>query len=58
VVYVDSGKAMLLSMYRNRVKAYHKMGYEIFEPHDMLGGSPSRTRRKVAAAEQQGLELG
>lgn len=58
VDYVDSSNAMLLSMYRNRVKAYHKMGYEIFEPHDMLGGSPSRTRRKVAAAEQQGLELG
>jgi superfamily II DNA or RNA helicase len=58
VDYVDSSNAMLLNMYRNRVKAYRKMGYEIREPHDMLGGSPSRTRWKVAAAEQQGLELG
>lgn len=58
VDYVDSSNAMLLSMYRNRVKAYRKMGYEIREPHDMLGGSPSRTRWKGAAAEQQGLELG
>ncbi len=57
VDYVDSSNAMLLNMYRNRVKAYHKMGYEIREPHDMLGGSPSRTRWKVAAAEQQGLDL-
>ncbi|NOS76468.1 MAG: DEAD/DEAH box helicase family protein [Nitrospira sp.] len=58
VDYVDSSNAMLLSMYRNRVKAYRKMGYEIREPHDMLGGSPSRVRGKSAAAEQQGLELG
>lgn len=58
VDYVDSSNAMLLSIYRNRVKAYRKMGYEICEPLDMLGGSPSRTRWKVAAAEQQGLELG
>jgi superfamily II DNA or RNA helicase len=56
--YVDSSNAMLLSMYRNRVKAYRKMGYEIREPHDMLGGYPSRTRGKRVAAEQQGLELG
>lgn len=58
VDYVDSSNAMLLSMYRNRIKAYRKMGYEIREPHDMLGGSPSRARGKGAAAEQQGLELG
>lgn len=56
--YVDSSNAMLLSMYRNRVKAYRKMGYEIREPHDMMGGGPSRTRGKGVAAEQQGLELG
>lgn len=58
VDYVDSSNAMLLSMYRNRVKAYRKMGYEIREPHNMMGGSPSRTRWKVAGAAQQGLELG
>ena len=58
VDYVDSSNAMLLSMYRNRVKAYRKMGYEIRQPQDMLGGSPSRARWKGAAAEQQGLELG
>lgn len=49
---------MLLSMYRNRVKAYRKMGYEIRQSQGMLRGSPSRTRWKVAATEQQGLELG
>jgi superfamily II DNA or RNA helicase len=58
VDYVDSSNAMFLSMYRNRVKAYRKMGYEIRQPQDMLGGSPSRARGKGAAAEQQGLELG
>ena len=58
VDYVDSSNAMLLSMYRNRVKAYRKMGYEIRQSQDMLGGSPSRARGKGAAAEQQGLELG
>jgi len=58
VDYVDSSNAMLLNMYRNRVKAYRKMGYEIREPRDMLGGNPSRSRGKVVAAEQQGLELG
>lgn len=55
--YVDSSNAMLLSMYRNRIKAYRKMGYEIREPHDMLGGRPSRAPGKAAVAEQQGLEL-
>lgn len=58
VDYVDSRNAMLLSMYRHRIKAYRKMGYELREPHDMLGESPPRTRWKVAAAERQGLALG
>jgi superfamily II DNA or RNA helicase len=57
VDYVDSSNAMLLNMYRNRIKAYRKMGYEIREPHDMLGGNPSRSRWKVVDPEQQGLEL-
>lgn len=57
VDYVDSSNAMLLKMYRNRVRAYRKMGYEIREPNDMLGGSTSQKLWKVAAAEQQGLEL-
>ncbi len=58
VDYVDSSNAMMLSMYRNRIKAYRKMGYKIREPHDMLGGSPSRAHGKGAATEQQGLDLG
>ncbi len=57
VDYVDSSQAMLVKMYRNRVKAYRKMGYEIREPHDMLGASPSKNLWKVAAQEQQGLGL-
>lgn len=30
--FVDSFNAMLLKMYRNRIKAYRQMGYEISQP--------------------------
>jgi len=55
--YVDSSYAMLLRMYRNRVKAYRKMGYEVHEPNNMPGGSPSRAHEKLMVTAQQGLEL-
>jgi len=30
--YVDSSWVVSLSMYRNRLRAYRKMGYEVEEP--------------------------
>jgi superfamily II DNA or RNA helicase len=38
--YVDSGMAVTLKMYRNRIKAYKEMGYTIVEP-DNLNGTKS-----------------
>ena len=35
--YVDSSSAMFLKMYRNRIKAYQEMGYQIEEPVGLLG---------------------
>lgn len=35
--YVDSYCAVSLKMYRNRIKAYRKMGYEIEEPGNLFG---------------------
>lgn len=35
--YVDSYCAVSLKMYRNRIKAYRKMGYEIAEPDNLFG---------------------
>jgi superfamily II DNA or RNA helicase len=35
--FVDSNSAMLVKMYRNRVKTYRKMGYTIEEPIGFLG---------------------
>lgn len=36
--YIDSSWAVSLSMYRNRLRAYRKMGYEVEGPGDLLGG--------------------
>lgn len=35
--YVDFSNAMLVKMYRNRIKAYRQMGYLINEPSGMMG---------------------
>ena len=40
--YVDSYCAVSLKMYRNRIKAYQNMDYEIIEPNRMFGGKSSR----------------
>ena len=36
--FVDSYSAMLLKMYKNRIKAYQKMGYLIQEPTGIFSG--------------------
>lgn len=36
--YVDSYCAVFIKMYRERVKAYRKMGYAIGEPEEFFGG--------------------
>jgi superfamily II DNA or RNA helicase len=36
--FVDSFSAMFLKMYRNRLQAYRKMGYQIEEPSRLMGG--------------------
>lgn len=35
--YVDFSNAILIKMYRNRIKAYKQMGYSIVEPNEALG---------------------
>ncbi len=35
--YVDSYSAMLIKMYRNRLKAYRRMGYVVNAPSQMMG---------------------
>jgi superfamily II DNA or RNA helicase len=35
--YVDFSNAMLVKMYRNRIKAYRQMGYFISEPNKVMG---------------------
>jgi len=35
--YVDFSNAILVKMYRNRIKAYRRMGYSISEPNEILG---------------------
>lgn len=35
--FVDFSNAMLVKMYRNRIKAYRQMGYQIKEPNKVLG---------------------
>jgi superfamily II DNA or RNA helicase len=40
--YVDSFCAVSLKMYRNRIKAYRKMGYEISEPNNLFGARSIR----------------
>jgi hypothetical protein len=40
--YVDSFCAVSLKMYRNRIKTYRKMAYEIVEPANMFGGKSIR----------------
>jgi superfamily II DNA or RNA helicase len=42
--FVDSFSAMLLKMYRNRVKAYQNMGYTIHEPTGGYASLRSRTQ--------------
>ena len=50
--FVDSYSGMLLKMYRNRIRAYQKMGYSIREPSGMFsGGRPLRTIQDVPAPE-------
>jgi superfamily II DNA or RNA helicase len=36
--YVDSYCAVFIKMYRERIKAYKKMGYKIVEPDRFFGG--------------------
>lgn len=50
--FVDSYSAMLLKMYRNRIRAYQKMGYTIREPMGMFsGGRPLRQVQDIPAPE-------
>jgi superfamily II DNA or RNA helicase len=44
--YVDSQWPVALSMYRNRLRAYRKMGYEVVEPEALLS-SPSGLQRSL-----------
>lgn len=54
VDFVDSFSALLLKMYRNRVKAYQKMGYTIHEPSGLFG---ARHFRALNSSEMN-LDLG
>ncbi len=40
--YVDSYCAVFIKMYRERIKAYRKMGYKIVEPDHFFGGKSMR----------------
>ena len=40
--YVDSYCAVFIKMYRERIKAYKKMGYQIVEPEHFFGGKSMR----------------
>jgi superfamily II DNA or RNA helicase len=42
--YVDSSWVVSLSMYRNRLRAYRKMGYEVEEPDHLLGSQSGMQR--------------
>ena len=35
--YVDFSNPILVKMYRNRLKAYRQMGYEVSEPDGLMG---------------------
>jgi len=41
--YMETSLAVSLSMYRNRLKTYRKMGYEIESPEGLLSGSQTQT---------------
>ena len=50
--FVDSYSAMLVKMYRNRIRAYLKMGYSIREPMGMFsGGRPLKRVQDTPAPE-------
>ncbi len=55
--YVDSSSAMFLKMYRNRVKAYQEMGYQIDEPGGLLGPRSLRAGHQTSLFGK-GLQLG
>ena len=40
--YLDSYCAVFIKMYRERIKAYRKMGYKIVEPDHFFGGKSMR----------------
>jgi len=51
--FVDSYSAMLFKMYKNRIRAYQKMGYSIREPMGMFSGPgrPLKAAQNVPAPE-------